>query len=199
LDSRHGKIDTGSIGHKTQKDTRGKYWTQETERETRVTLDTRHRKIDTGNIGHKTQKDRHGQHWTQDTEIFLCLGSNVTRVYLSVSCVQCYPCLSFCVLSPMIPVSIFLCLVSNATRVYLSVSCVQCYPCLSFCVLCPMLPVSIFLCLVPNVSRVYLSVSCVHCFSCLFTDSYTREALGTSHRTIDTDNSGHKTQKDRHG
>jgi nitrogen fixation-related uncharacterized protein len=126
-------------------------------------LDTRHRKIDTGNIGQKTQKDRNGQYWTQDTErqirvtlgtrnsvlcpmlpvsIFLCLVPNVTRVCLSVSCVQCYPCLSFCVLCPMLPVSIFLCLVTNVTRVYLSVSCVQCYPCLSFCVLCPMLLVS---------------------------------------------------------
>jgi hypothetical protein len=46
--------------------------------------------------------------------IFLCLVSNVTRVYLSVS---------FC---PMLPVSIFLCLVSDVTRVYLSVSCAQC-------------------------------------------------------------------------
>ena len=35
LDTRHRKIDTGNIGHKT-------------------------RKIDTGNILHKTQKDRHG-------------------------------------------------------------------------------------------------------------------------------------------
>ena len=43
MDTRHRKIDTLSIGHKTQ-----------------VTLNTRHRKIDTGNIGHKTQKDRHG-------------------------------------------------------------------------------------------------------------------------------------------
>ena len=96
--------------------------------------------------------------------IFLCLVSNATRVYLSVSCVHCYPCLSFCVLCPMLPVSIFLFLVSNVTRVYLYVSCVHCYPCLSLCVLCPMIPVSIFLCLVSNVTRVYLSVSCVHCY-----------------------------------
>ena len=47
MDTRHKKIDTGNIGHKTQKDRR-------------VSLDTRHRKIDTGNIGHKTQKDRDG-------------------------------------------------------------------------------------------------------------------------------------------
>jgi hypothetical protein len=80
--------------------------------------------------------------------IFLCLVPNVARVYLSVSCAQCCPCLSVCVLCPMLPVSIFLCLVCNVTRVYFSVSCVQCYLCLSFCVLCPMSPVSIFLCLV---------------------------------------------------
>jgi hypothetical protein len=59
LDTRHRKktqtapkkIDTGNIGHKTQKE-------------------------DTGNIGHKTQKedtdptkkDRHGEHWVQGTE-----------------------------------------------------------------------------------------------------------------------------------
>jgi hypothetical protein len=127
---------------------------------------------------------------------FLCLVSNVISVYLfwwgpsflSVSCVQCYPCLSFlvecvssfCVLCPMLPVTtffgavrvFFLLLVSNDIGVYLSVSCVQCYPYLSFlvgfvsslCVLCPMLPMNIFfggvrvffLCLVPNVTRVYL-------------------------------------------
>jgi hypothetical protein len=60
LDTRHRKIHTRNIGHKIQNDRQGLHWTQETERETRVTLDTRHRKIDTGNIGHKTQKDRHG-------------------------------------------------------------------------------------------------------------------------------------------
>jgi hypothetical protein len=87
--------------------------------------------------------------------IFLCLVFNVTPFYLSVSCVQCYPCLSFCVLGPMINVSIFVFLVFNATRVYLSVSCVQCYPCLSFCFLCPMLALFIFLCLVSNVTHVY--------------------------------------------
>jgi hypothetical protein len=99
-------------------------------------------------IGHKTQKNRHG-------------------FSLSVSCVQCWPCVSFCVLCPMLHMSIFLCLVSNVTRVYLPVSYVQCYPCLSFCVLCPMLPVSIFLCLVSNVTRVYISVSCGQCYPCL--------------------------------
>jgi hypothetical protein len=114
--------------------------------------------------------------------IFLCLVSNVTRVYLfwwsvcllSVSCVQCYPCLSFlvecvssfCGLCPMFSVSIFL---------VRSVS--------SFCALCPMLPVSIFfggvrvffLCLMSNVIRVYLfwwgscllSVSYVQRYPCL--------------------------------
>jgi hypothetical protein len=126
---------------------------------------------------------------------FLCLVCNDIGVYLSVSCVQCYPCQSFlvgfvssfCVLCPMLPVYIFF----GGVRVYLSVSCVQCYPCLSFlvgfvssfCVLCPMLPVSIFfggvhvffLFLVSNVSRIYifrwsvclLSVSCVQCSPCL--------------------------------
>ena len=107
---------------------------------------------------------------------FLCLMSNVTRVYLfwwgscllSVSCAQCYPCISFligfvssfCVLCLMVLVSIFLCLVSNVTRVYLF----WWGPCLSFSVLCPMLPVSIFfdgvcvffLCIVSNVLHVYL-------------------------------------------
>jgi nitrogen fixation-related uncharacterized protein len=55
--------------------------------------------------------------------------SNVTRIYLSVSCAQCCTCLSFCVLCPMFPVSIFLCLVSNVFRVYFFVSCVQFYLC----------------------------------------------------------------------
>jgi hypothetical protein len=101
-------------------------------------LSTRHRKIQMGNIGHKKQNYRHGQHWTQDTKrqtrvtllpvsIFLCLLFNVTRVYLSVSCVQCYPCLSLCVLCPMLHMSIFLCLVSNVTLFYLPVSYFQCY------------------------------------------------------------------------
>jgi hypothetical protein len=82
LDTRHRKIDTGNIRHNTQK-------------------------IDTGNIGHKAQKDRHVQHWAcvlcpmLPVSIFLCIVFNVTRVYLSVSCVQCDTCLSFCVLCPM--------------------------------------------------------------------------------------------------
>ena len=67
MDTRHRKIDTGIIGHKTQKYRHVQHWAQDTEREIRVTLGTRHRKRDTGNIGHKTQKDRHGQHWAQDT------------------------------------------------------------------------------------------------------------------------------------
>jgi hypothetical protein len=148
-------------------------------------LDTKHKKIDTG---------------------------NVTCVYLSVSCAQCYPCLSFCVLFPMLPVSIFLCLVPNVTRVYLSVSCAQCFLCLSFYVLCPMLPVSIFLCLVSNVTRVYLSLSCAQCHPCLsfcflcpmlpvsiFLCLVSNVSFDTRHRKIDTGNIGHKTQKDRHG
>jgi hypothetical protein len=73
-----------------------RFWAQDTERMTRVALGTGHIKIEMGNIGHKTQKDR-------------------TRIYLSVSCFQCYSCLSFCVLRPMLPVSIFLCLVPNVT------------------------------------------------------------------------------------
>jgi hypothetical protein len=60
LDTRHRKIDTGNIGHKTQKDRHVFHWTQDTERWTRVTLVTRHRQKYTGNIGHKTQKDKHG-------------------------------------------------------------------------------------------------------------------------------------------
>ena len=40
--TRHRKIDTGNIGHKTQKDRHGSI------------------QIDTDNIGHKTQKDKHG-------------------------------------------------------------------------------------------------------------------------------------------
>jgi hypothetical protein len=103
-------------------------------------LDTRHRKMDTGNIGHKTQKDRHVSLSfcvlcpILPVSIFLGLLPNVTRVYLSLSCAQCYPYLSFCVLCPMLPMSIFLCLVPNIT-------------------------LSIFLCLVFNATRVYLSVS----------------------------------------
>jgi hypothetical protein len=167
-------------------------------------LGTRHRKIDTGNIGHKTQKDSVLCPMLP-MSIFLCLVSNVTRLYLSVSCVQCYPCVSFCVSCRMLHVSIFLCLVSNVTRVYLSVSCSQCYPCVSFFVLYPMLPISIFLCLVPNVTRVYLSVSCSQCYPCLSfcvlypTERYTRVSFGTRHRKIDTCNIGNKTQKDRQG
>jgi hypothetical protein len=140
-------------------------------------LDTRHRKIDTGNIGNKKQKNRYGM---LHLSIFLCLVSNVTCICLSVSCVQCCPCLSFCVLCSMLPVSIFLCLVSNVTRMCRSVSCVQCYPCLSFCVLCPMLPLSVFLCLKQDTER------------------QIRVTLDTRHRKIDTGNIGHKTQNDSH-
>jgi hypothetical protein len=122
-------------------------------------MDTRHRKKDTGNIRQ----------------------SNVTRICLSVSCVQCYTCLSFCVLF------------SNVTRICLSVSCVQCFSYLSFCIFCPMLPVSVYMCLVSNVTRICLSVSCVH------TERKTCVTLDTRHRKIDTCNIGHKTQKDRHG
>jgi hypothetical protein len=131
--------------------------------------------------------------------------SNVTRVYLYVSCVQCYTCLSFCVLCPMLTVSVFLCLVSNVACIYLYVSCVQCYLCLSFCVLCPMFPVSIFLCLVSNVSRVYLSLSCVQCFPCLsfcFSCPMLHVSISlclVSHVTRVYLFIGHKTQKDRHG
>ena len=49
----------GSIGHKKQKNRHEHNWTQETERQPRVTLDKRHRKLDTGIIGLKTQEDRH--------------------------------------------------------------------------------------------------------------------------------------------
>jgi hypothetical protein len=68
LNTRHIKIDTGNIEHKTQKDRHGYHWAQDTERYTRATLDTRHREIDTCNIGNKTQKDRHVYHWAQYTE-----------------------------------------------------------------------------------------------------------------------------------
>jgi hypothetical protein len=141
-------------------------------------LDTRHRKIDTGNIGSFCVLCPMFL-----VSVFLYLLSNVTRICLYVSCVQCNPYLSFCVLCPMLPVSIFLCLVSNVTRVYLSVSCVQCYPCLSFFIFCPMLHVSIFLCLVSTVIRVCLSVYLT---------------LDTINRKIDTGNIGHKIQKGRH-
>ena len=60
METRHRKIDMGYFGHKTQTNRHDHNWTQETERETWVTLDTRHRKIDTGIIGLKTQKVRHG-------------------------------------------------------------------------------------------------------------------------------------------
>jgi hypothetical protein len=141
--------------------------------------------------------------------IVLCLVSNVTRVYLSVSCAQCYPCLSFCVFCPMLHVSIFLCLVPN--RVTLGTRHRKIHTCnighktqkdrhgnignktqndrhgtcLSVCVLCSLLHVFIFLCLVPHVTRVYLSVSCVQCYTCL--------------SVCNTGSNGHKTQKDRHG
>ena len=54
MDTRHRKIDTGNIGHKTQNDRHGQHRAQATKRETQVTLYTRQRKIDTGNIGHET-------------------------------------------------------------------------------------------------------------------------------------------------
>ena len=57
MDTRHRKIDTGNIEHKTQKDKYGQHWRQDTERQTRLTLGTRHRKIDTGNNGHTIQKE----------------------------------------------------------------------------------------------------------------------------------------------
>ena len=60
MDTRHRKIDTGNIEHKTQKDRHGQHWTQDTERLIWLILDTRHRKIDTGNIRHKRNKDKHG-------------------------------------------------------------------------------------------------------------------------------------------
>ena len=72
MGTRQRKLDTGNIGHTTQKDRHGQHWAQDTERWTRVTVGTRQRKIDTGSIwhktqkidtvnnGHKTQKDRHG-------------------------------------------------------------------------------------------------------------------------------------------
>jgi hypothetical protein len=81
-------------------------------------------------------KDILGQIKLLSFRVLLCRVSNGARICLSVSCVQCYKCLSFCVLCQMLHVSIFLCLVSNVTRICLSVSCVQCYPCLSFCILC---------------------------------------------------------------
>jgi uncharacterized protein YuzB (UPF0349 family) len=148
--------------------------------------------------------------------IFLCLVPNVTRVYLSVSCVLCYPCLSFCVLCSMLLNTRHRKIqmgnighkkqnyrhgqhwtqdTKRQTRVTLNtkhrkIDTVQWYPCLSFCVLCPMLPVSIFLCLESNDNRVYLCVSFVQC--------YIRATLDTRHRKTDTVNIGHKTQKDRH-
>jgi hypothetical protein len=144
--------------------------------------------------------------------ILLCLVLIVNRVCLYVSCVQCCPYLSFCVLCSMLPMSIFLCLVSNVTHIYLSISCDQCYPFLSFCVLCPMLPVSILLCLVSNVTRVYLSVYCVQSYTLHKTQKYkhgqhwtqetereTRVTLDTRNTKIDTVIIGLKTQKDRHG
>jgi hypothetical protein len=101
-----------------------------TERQTRVTLGTRHRKIDTGNIGNKTQKDTvvtlNTRQRKRDTGNIGNMTPNVTGVYLSLSCAQCYPFLPFFVLCPMLHVSIFLCIVSNGTCVYLSVSCTQC-------------------------------------------------------------------------
>ena len=55
------QIDTGNIGHKTQKEDRdrtkkdrhGEHWAQDTERR-----HTPPKKTDTGNIGHKTQKEK---------------------------------------------------------------------------------------------------------------------------------------------
>jgi hypothetical protein len=76
------KIDMVNIGHKTEKDRHGQHLTQETERQTRVTLKTRHRKIDTGSFCVLCPM--------LPVSIFLCLVFNVTYVYLSVSCVQCY-------------------------------------------------------------------------------------------------------------
>jgi hypothetical protein len=60
LDTRHRKIDICNIEHKTEKDRYGQHWTQDTERQTRLSMGRRHRRIDKCNIGHKTHKDRHG-------------------------------------------------------------------------------------------------------------------------------------------
>ena len=66
MDTRHRKIDTGIIRHKTQKED-----TSPIKKDIHgETLGTRHRKktrtppkkINTGNIGHKTQKDKHRYH-----------------------------------------------------------------------------------------------------------------------------------------
>jgi hypothetical protein len=158
--------------------------------------------------------------------IFLCLVFSVTRVYLSVSCVQCYTCLYVCFLYPLLPVFIFLCLVSNVTRVYLSVSCDQCYMCLFFhwtqdrerYTRVPlgarhrkidtgnighrsMLHVSIFLCLVLYIARVYLSVSCVQCYPCLFFSDFCPVLPVSIFLSLvkHTGSIGQKTQKDKPG
>jgi multisubunit Na+/H+ antiporter MnhC subunit len=86
--------------------------------------------------------------------IFMCLVSNITRVYLSVSCAPNVTSVYLC-LVPNVTGGFSLCLMASVTRVYLYVS------------MCLMLHVSIFLCLVPNVTRVYLSLSCVQCYTCL--------------------------------
>ena len=62
---RQRKIDTGNIGHKTQKEDtdltkkgrHGNIGHKTQEEDTHPT-----KKIDRGNIGHKTQKDRHRYH-----------------------------------------------------------------------------------------------------------------------------------------
>jgi hypothetical protein len=133
-------------------------------------MGTRHRKIDTDNIGYKTQKNRH--------------------VYLSVSCTQCYPCLSLCVFVP------------NGSRGYLSVSCAQMVQ-VSICVLCPMLPVA-SRCVLWQVLPVSIVMCpCAQCYTCLsfcvLNPMLPVSTLGTRHRKIDTGNIGYKTQKDRHG
>jgi hypothetical protein len=136
--------------------------------------------------------------------IFLCLVPNVSRTYISLSCAQCYNCLSFCVLCsmlpvslcPVFPVSIFLCrvpnvarvylfcLVPNVTRVYISMSCAQWYPCLSVsCSQCyPFLSFCVFFPMLPVSIFLYLVSNVARVYLSVFTG-----------------NIGYKTQKNRHG
>jgi hypothetical protein len=111
LDTRHRKIDTVNIGHKTQKDRHVSHWTQDTEILCPM--------LPVSSFCVLCPM--------LPVSICLCLVPNFTSLYLyvscsqcysclSVSCAQCYPCLSFSILCPMLPVSILLCLVGYKTQ-----------------------------------------------------------------------------------
>jgi hypothetical protein len=106
LDTRHRKIDTGNIGHKTQKQCFPRLYFCVSCPMLPVSIFL----CLVSNVTRVYLSVSCVQCYPclsfcvlcpmLPVSIFLCLLSNVTRVYLSVSCVQCYTYLSFCLLCP---------------------------------------------------------------------------------------------------